>query len=74
MRTSSKMSVKDIKKSEERAKSAERRRKRFEKSLENLKMPDIDIQLFKIPKRKGGKVSCKSGGKIMYGYKAGGSV
>ena len=72
MRTSSKMSVKDIKKSEERAKSAERRRKRFEKSLENLKMPDI--QLFKIPKRKGGKVSRKSGGKIMYGYKAGGSV
>ena len=74
MRTSSKMSVKDIKKSEDRAKSAERRRKRFEKSLENLKMPDIDIQLFKIPKRKGGKVSRKSGGKIMYGYKAGGRV
>jgi hypothetical protein len=72
MRTSSKMSVKDIKKSEKLAKSEERRRKNYEKSLEkNLKMPDID---WRITKRKGGTVSRKSGGKIMQGYKAGGRV
>ena len=86
MRTSSKMSLKDIKKAGEPTKSA------FEKKMEKLlekfdkmqgrkrpkipELPEMDqiLKELREGRRKGGTVSRKKGSKIMQGYKAGGSV
>jgi hypothetical protein len=89
MRTSSKMSLKDIKKAgEPTALDNSALEKQMEKLLEKFdkmqgrkrpKMPELPemdqiLKELREGRRKGGTVSRKKGSKIMQGYKAGGSV
>ena len=78
MRTSPKMSVKEIKESTDTWKILDNVLKKIKK-LSPGKVPSLPemerlLKELRKGKRKGGIVKRKSGGKVMQGYKAGGKV